>query len=211
MANLRNLIGRTVRYLAPARSKERSFSADIWNNSWSHGYDLNILNEDARYGVVVAWMRRYERNGPLLDVGCGDGLLEERYRKVSTTQIIGFDYSSIAIERARARCLNDVEFLCADGRTFLPKRRFSVVVLNESLYYVDDYLGVMANLSRALIDDGVFIVSMHDTRVTRRIWKNVQRSYVLLHGAALRDETTDGFWRVRLLRPRRWDSPQASP
>jgi 2-polyprenyl-3-methyl-5-hydroxy-6-metoxy-1,4-benzoquinol methylase len=201
MQDILDQISRTVRYLTPARSKERCFSADRWNDSWSHGYNLNTLNEDARYGAVIGWMRRHERDGPLLDVGCGDGLLEERYRKVSGVPIVAFDYSATAIGHARARHLPDVEFLCADSRTFRPKGRFSVVVLNESLYYVDDYLGMMENLSQTLTADGVFIVSMHDTRITRRIWKSVQRSYALLHGVVLKDETTGALWRVRLLRP----------
>lgn len=202
MREILDRISRSVRHLALPRSKERCFSVNRWNDSWSRGYNLNTLNEDARYGAVVAWMRRHEQDGPLLDVGCGDGLLEEHYRKVSGVQIVAFDYSSTAIERARARHLPGVDFLSADSRTFRPEGRFSVVVLNESLYYVDDYLGVMENLSRALTADGVFIVSMHDTRITRRIWKNVQRSYALLHGVMLKDETTGTLWRVRLLRPR---------
>jgi trans-aconitate methyltransferase len=151
-------------------------------------------------------MRRHERDGTLLDVGCGDGLLEEHYRKVSSARIIAVDYSSAAIKRAQGRGLPDVQFFCTDSRTFRPQGRFSVVVLNESLYYVDDYLGVMENLSRALTADGVFIVSMYDTGITRRIWKNVRRSYTVLQGVMLKDETTGTLWHIRSLRPRRYDS-----
>jgi len=203
MRIVRDLINRAIRHVAPARSKEHWFSAERWNHSWSHGYNLNSLNEDARYGTVVAWMYRHEGDGPLLDVGCGDGLLEERYRKVSTTPIVAFDYSSTAIERAQARHLPDVEFFCADSREFRPRGRFSVAVLNESLYYVDDYLEVMENVAQALTAEGVFIVSMLDTLITRRMWKNLKRSYVVLHGVVLKDEATGGLWHVRLLRPRK--------
>jgi SAM-dependent methyltransferase len=202
MSNLLALLNRTVRHVAPVRSKERYYPPNRWNDSWSHGYDLNNAHEDARYGTLIALIRRHEGNGPLLDVGCGDGLLEEQYRKVSSVQIVAFDYSAAAIDRAKARRLPDVDFFCADSRTFRPQQRFSVVLLNESLYYVEEYLGMMENLSQALTADGVFVVSMHDARITRRIWKNVQRSYTLLHGVTLKDEPTGCSWHIRLLRPR---------
>ncbi|HTC46985.1 MAG TPA: class I SAM-dependent methyltransferase [Candidatus Aquilonibacter sp.] len=184
------------------RSKERYYSSDRWNNTWSQGYDLNIAQEDARYGTLMALMRRYEGEGPLLDVGCGDGLLEERYRKVSGVQIVAFDYSATAIESATARRLSDVKFLCGDSRTFRPEQQFSIVVLNESLYYVDDYLGMMKNLSRALKPEGVFLISMHYSRITKRIWKNVLRSHPLILGVSLKDEATGSIWHIRSLRAR---------
>jgi trans-aconitate methyltransferase len=203
MSSLLALVSRAFRHVAPMRSKEHYYSADRWNDSWSHGYDLNNAREDARYGTLIALMRRHEEYGPLLDVGCGDGLLEEQYRKVSSVRIVAFDYSAVAIERAKARRLPDVDFLCVDIRTFRPQQRFSVVVLNESLYYIEDYLGMMEELSGALTADGVFVVSMHDTCTTKRIWKDVQRSYTLLHGVTLKDEPTGCLWHIRLLQPRR--------
>lgn len=202
MSNVLALINRAIRHVIP-RSKEPYYTCDKWNDSWSRGYDLNTAQEDGRYGTLIALMRRYERGGPLLDVGCGDGLLEEWYRKLSGVQMVAFDYSATAIERARARRLPGVDFFCADSRTFRPEQQFSIVVLNESLYYVDDYLGMMKDLSRALRADGVFLVSMHDARITKRIWKNVLCSYALLQGVTVKDESTGGLWRIRLLRPRR--------
>lgn len=121
--------------------------------------------------------------------------------------MVAFDYSSAAIALANSRRLPDVEFLCADSREFKPLERFSVAILNESLYYVEDYLGVMETLSMALTADGVFVVSMHDTRITGRIWRNVQRSYTTLHGIMLKSEPRGDVWHIRSLRPRnRWSA-----
>lgn len=200
MSSVLALVNRAVGRIIP-RSKERYYSSESWNDSWSHGYDLNVVQEDGRYGALMALMRRYESGGPLLDVGCGDGLLEEWYRKLSGVQMVAFDYSATAIERAKARRLPDVDFLCVDSRTFRPEQQFSMIILNESLYYVDDYLGMMNNLSRALRADGVFVISMHEARITKRIWKTLLRSYHLLQGVSLRDESTGGLWHIRSLRP----------
>jgi 2-polyprenyl-3-methyl-5-hydroxy-6-metoxy-1,4-benzoquinol methylase len=202
MSKLLSIINRVFRHVVPLRSKERYYSSGKWNDSWSHGYDLDRREEDARYGTLLALMRRYEKEGPLLDVGCGDGLLEEKYRQISSVPIVAFDYSASAIERARGRGLTNVEFLCADSRTFRPQQLFSVIVLNESLYYVDDYLIMMEALSKTLTPDGVFVVSMHATRLSKKIWNHIRASYISPQGVALKHEPTGCVWHVRLLQPR---------
>jgi trans-aconitate methyltransferase len=192
-------IDRAMRRVMP-RSKERYFSAEKWDSQWSSGYDLNKTQEDARYATLMALMRRYEGEGPLLDVGCGDGLLEERYRQFSQIEVVAFDYSAAAIEQANARQLPGVSFLCADSRTFRPSRKFSMVVLNESLYYVDDYLGLMKTLSDSLASQGVILVSMHEGAIPNRIWKNLLRTHAMVHGVAIHDESTGARWHIRALR-----------
>src|SRR5579872_758952 len=195
-----SLINRAARRVIPARSKERYFSSGQWDESWSRGYEMsmNSAHEDARYGSLIALMRRYQKEGPVLDVGCGDGLLEEWYRNVSGIPMVAFDYSKEAVGRAMARRLPDVEFLCADSRTFQPQERFSMAVLNESLYYVDDYMGLLARLASALKPEGVLLISMYETRITRRMWKNVNRVYPLIQGVTLKHQPSGGVWHIRL-------------
>jgi trans-aconitate methyltransferase len=154
-------IQKIYRHVVP-RSKERYFSLDKWNDSWGNGYDLNRAHEDARYATLVQWMCRYEGDGPLLDVGCGDGLLEEHYRKISSMPVMAFDYSETAVDHAKARRLPKVEFSCEDSRSFRTEQRFSLAILNESLYYVDGYLLLMNYLAGLLKPGGLFLVSMHD-------------------------------------------------
>ncbi len=202
MENVQRLISRAWRYVVPRASKERYFSATKWDAQWSNGYDLNLAREDARYGALIALMRRHEGDGPILDAGCGDGLLAARYRKISDARIVAFDYSAAAIELARARELTGVEFFCADSRTYRPNELFSMIVLNESLYYIDDYQGVMRTLSGALLPGGLFIVSMHDASITRRIWKNIQRVHEPVDGVGIEHEPTGGRWRILALRPK---------
>ena len=60
---------------------------------------------------------------------------------------------------------------------------------------------VMRNLARTLKRDGVFIISMFDTLITRRLWKALDRSYVRLQGIVVRDEASAIVGRVRVLRP----------
>ena len=146
-------------------------------------------------------MGRYAADGPILDAGCGDGVLEQAFRDVSRVRIVGIDYSLEAIERAKARRVADCSFVQADYREFTPTERFPLIVLNESLYYVEDFLAVLRSLSRWLAADGVFIISMFDTLVTRRIWKAVASSYETLQDVEIRHRATGRRWRIRVLRP----------
>src|SRR4029453_3915448 len=117
--------------------------------------------------------------------------------------VVGIDYSPAAIERANARKIPHCEFLQVDYREFQSKQLFPLIFLNESLYYVDDFPRVMHDLSRSLSQTGVFIVSMYDTRVTRRIWKALDRTHEKLQGVEIRDESTRESWIVRVLAPYR--------
>ena len=148
-------------------------------------------------------IRRFEGRGPILDAGCGDGLLEQQLSRFSDARIVGIDYSQSAIATATARRLLNCEFICSDYRAFRPQERFSVVVFNEALYYVEDYLATVEHLSGFLVDGGVLVISMFETRVTSRIWKALKGRYRYLQGALIQDETTGTRWRIRVLQPLR--------
>lgn len=202
MKNTLDRLTRAIRHATFDRSYENYYSADGWNRDWSAGYDLSIPKEDARYGTLLTMMRRYERGGPILDVGCGDGLLAERYRSFSPARMVGFDYSETAVAHATARKVPNTEFFQADSRTYRPADLFPLIVLNESLYYLQDYMGVLKNLSQALTPEGVFLISMYDTVITRRIWKNLIPACTLLQGASVKDEGTGCRWWIRSVRLR---------
>jgi trans-aconitate methyltransferase len=203
MTNLLHLPTRVIRHLFLDGSYERYYSPEVWDGKYNSGYDLNAPAEDGRYGALLAVIRRFDRRGPILDAGCGDGLLEQQLSRVSDSHIVGIDYSQSAIDAANARDLQNCEFICSDYRGFQPRERFSIIVFNEALYYVEDYLATVEHLSRFLDDEGVLIVSMFETRVTSRIWKALEGRCKYLQGTLIQDETTGTRWRIRALRPPR--------
>lgn len=194
-------VTRILRHLFYERSYGRYYSAAVWEQRWASGYGAVEGSEEERYGALLSLMCRYGGDGPILDAGCGDGVLEQRFRTVSPVRVVGIDYSREAIERAQARHVPDCSFAPADYREFAPAERFPLIVLNEALYYVDDPFGVLRSLSRWLASDGVFLVSMFDTLVTRRIWKVLASTHETLHDVEVRRQTTGRRWRIRVLRP----------
>ena len=192
---------RLLRYAALERSYERYYSPEEWEKTYRDGYRLDGTEQDGRYGALLAVINRYDRGGPILDAGCGDGILERRYRELSGTRMVGIDFSERAIEQAQARRLPDCEFHCADYRRFMSEEKFTAVVFNESLYYVEDFLGAVDALGRYLSAGGVTIISMFETVVTRRIWNALATRHKRLQGVAVCDEATRRLWRVRVLQP----------
>ncbi len=194
---------RAVRHLLVERSYERYYSAGGWDQSYSAGYILDSEDQDARYGALLALMQRYDRRAPILDAGCGEGLLEQKFRPLSLSRMVGIDYSREAIHLARAKQIPDCEFLCADCRICRWTEQFGMIVFNESLYYLANANEVLWTLSHNLVPEGVFVISMFDRLVTRRIWKALTPHYVIRHSVAIKDETHRRRWHIRVLAPRR--------
>jgi 2-polyprenyl-3-methyl-5-hydroxy-6-metoxy-1,4-benzoquinol methylase len=200
MSELLRFAKKGIGYLFFDRSYARYYSPEIWDNKYASGYDLGDPKEDCRYGVLLALIRRYARGGVVLDAGCGDGLLEEKCRTLGS-RMVGIDYSTLAIAKARERGLQSCEFMCTDYRDFSCQETFSLIVFNEALYYVEDYLQTLRSFSRFLAKDGVYIISMFDTKITRRMWRTLSRHLSRVHGTQIRDEESGVAWKVRVLRP----------
>ncbi len=201
---------RVMRHLFVERSYERYYSAAGWDRNYAKGYVLNTNDQDARYGALLALMRRYDQGEAILDLGCGEGLLEQKYRNLTSSPILGVDYSQEAINLASAKNIPACQFLCADYRACEYPEPYGLIVLNESLYYLEDAVGVVQELSRHLSPEGVLIISMFQTLVTRRIWKALVSHYLLLQSVVVQDETHDRSWRIRVLRPK-GDLPALEP
>jgi 2-polyprenyl-3-methyl-5-hydroxy-6-metoxy-1,4-benzoquinol methylase len=193
---------RVIRHLLLERSYERYYSAAGWDRSYTEGYVLNTTDQDARYGALLALMRRYDRGGAILDLGCGEGLLEEKYRRLSSSRMLGVDYSQEAIKLATGKTIPACQFVCADYRACEYPEAYGIIVLNESLYYLEDAPGVLRELSRRLSSEGVLIISMFQTLVTRRIWKAVLPEYLIVRSILVQDETHSKAWRIRVCKPK---------
>jgi trans-aconitate methyltransferase len=180
---------------------ERYYPASRWDRIYAEGYHLDVRAQDARYGALLALMKRYDSPCHVLDVGCGEGILEQKFRRLSNSRMVGIDYSAEAIRLANAKNIPDCEFLCADYRNGKLEHHFGIIVLNESLYYVDDVAGTLQVLSQHLSSDGVFIVSMYDSFATRHIWSALRRHYAVLRSVVVADETDGKKWRIGVLEP----------
>lgn len=173
-----------------------------WDEQYAAGgWDfLSGLAELGHYAVIVGYASYLRPGGSVLDVGCGAGVLHERFRAVGYSHYTGVDISEVAIGALRERGLPDTEFVAADADDFEPSRSYDVVVFNESLTYFPDPAATFRRYLGFVADGGVAVVSCHEQSARARA---VLRRLVAEHGAL--DETLvqqgGNSWRVAVFRP----------
>lgn len=107
-------------------------------------------------------------HGPVLDVGCGDGLLVSKFARIGES-VIGLDSNDTAVNAARVRCaglpnveIRQVDFLDAP----LNGDAFALITMVATLHHMDAHLALhrVARLLRP--GGGLFIVGI--PRLTSR-------------------------------------------
>ncbi|HIE4564579.1 TPA: methyltransferase domain-containing protein [Stenotrophomonas maltophilia] len=111
--------------------------AQAWGNRRDYYYARSKLGNDPLYDGVLQHLP--DDGQPLLDLGCGLGLLAHVLRQRGGTQrYLGVDVDAAKITRARraAADLHDVRFDCLDLQASLPAQSGHVLLL-DVLQYLD--------------------------------------------------------------------------
>ena len=112
-----------------------------WNKQYKSGRweSLKTELEAKRYYQIIDFMREYGPENPaILDIGCGDGVLNRRMESFEFEYFLGVDFSEVSIEKAKAEQFPKSEFLAEDAIKFKPSRTFDVIIFNEAFYYIPD-------------------------------------------------------------------------
>ncbi|UOA10191.1 bifunctional 2-polyprenyl-6-hydroxyphenol methylase/3-demethylubiquinol 3-O-methyltransferase UbiG [Methylobacter sp. S3L5C] len=177
---MKNLFKRAVRSLCTKvlPYKPIEVTLDNWeiqykNENWSH---LSHIGELARYTLIVSYCNYFKGLGSVLDIGCGEGILQNRLGSQTYSSYTGIDISSEAITRASKNRDHKTFFICSDAQLYVPDERFDIVIINECLYYFKDPLSFVRRYEGFLKDDGLIIVSMYLADRTKKIWKILERT-----------------------------------
>lgn len=83
---------------------ERAERAD-WESSYAAGaWDrLRGAEQLAHYSQIVGYCTHFKPGGSVLDVGCGEGLVQEKLRPYGYSRYVGLDLADAAIRRAAER------------------------------------------------------------------------------------------------------------
>lgn len=111
--------------------------ARLCDNRWDYHYTRSKLGTDPIYAAVVQALSINEL--PVLDIGCGMGLLAHYLRAAGSNRTIhGFDFDQRKIRSAIAMAgrgeLKDAHFHCGDAREALPDFQGNVVILDVLQY-----------------------------------------------------------------------------
>jgi 2-polyprenyl-3-methyl-5-hydroxy-6-metoxy-1,4-benzoquinol methylase len=169
-----------------------------WDTEYSSGHwdFLRQRKEFARYSIIAGYHHCFKPGGSILDIGCGDGILNERLVPQLYSYYLGIDLSEQAIDRAKALCGDsNNEFLVANMEQYGPDRSFDVIVFNECLYYVGDPVGIVQKYEGYLEDQGIIIISMYDMVIAHKIWTMLEDVYSYGVQCRLND---GGTWTIRI-------------
>lgn len=137
-----------------------------WNKQYRRGRWDNLRKpiEAGRYTTIIEFIKSYGKSKPsILDLGAGEGVLNEYLSPKDYSYFLGVDFSSVSIEKAKTRNFVKAEFLTADIHTYSPHQKFDVIIFNEAFYYVheSEKQNVLDRMLSHLADNGILIVSIY--------------------------------------------------
>ena len=184
-----------------------NYSVEINESGWNDQYNtgrwsyLDQLSELAHYSVIVGYCQHFALNGKILDVGCGEGVLQQRLSILPYGHYTGIDISSVAIENAQQYKNKHTEFQATDALSFQTNERYNIIIFNESLYCFNDCIKVLQHYQSLLTDDGVFIISMHVQELSLKHWKRIEEHHDVIDSVKITNQENTS-WICKAIRPK---------
>ena len=118
---------------------------DIWETQYQSGrWDyMAEMEELARYSPIISYMAYLKSGGAFLDVGCGEGILFERFRPYGYSKFVGFDISEVAISKMLEKQDEITAFIRAEAETFTTDDHFDLIIYNQALCHLHDPLQIV--------------------------------------------------------------------
>lgn len=160
---------------------------DRWNYQYGKGLwdGLKALDELARFSVIVGYVKFLKPGQPaILEIGCGEGLLQQRLQTQNYGRYVGTDISDLAIQKAAADAGDDkCTYLVADMDTYQPDEQFDCIIFNEVIYYSKHPLKTLQRLATYLKPEGLLIVTINDHKHSAELWSAIKDGFLLLDEA----------------------------
>jgi SAM-dependent methyltransferase len=162
-------------------------SKDLWEEKYRAGRweFMRELYEVPRYASIAALAHRLRPDGAILDIGCGEGLLQNYFEPFGYRRYLGIDLAEAAIEQAAGRVDERTGFVAADAETFVPDGTFDVVIFNECVHYFHSPAHSVARYEQSLSPDGLFIISAFRTPRGDAIMRELVESYTVIEKTSI--------------------------
>lgn len=161
---------------------------------------LRNLDELAHYSTIVGYVNHFKPNASVLDVGCGDGLLQEKLKIAGYENYLGFDLDERLIATAADKQSEDTRFEVNNIETFTTNSHYDAIVFNEVLYYSEDPVVTFNKFSKFLHPGGVIIISMFQDPQSRETWQLVDAEYEAVDSVTITNSKGTG-WDVKCYQP----------
>jgi 2-polyprenyl-6-hydroxyphenyl methylase/3-demethylubiquinone-9 3-methyltransferase len=161
---------------------------------------LGRLDEQGHQSVMAGYFTFLKRGGSILDLGCGEGVLNDSIGKHNYSYYVGVDLADQAAKLGQEKRGDEKTFFYQGNMDeYVPERKFDVIAINEALYFSKNQLVLLKRLEGYLEKDGFFIVSMVDGKGDE-VWNALSKGY------SIADENRvtnihQVTWICRLLKP----------
>ncbi|GAB2798914.1 hypothetical protein GCM10027275_50800 [Rhabdobacter roseus] len=122
---------------------------------------LGDLEELSRFSVIAGYAQFLKPQGRILEIGAGEGYLQQRFDASRYSLYYSTDVSDVAVAKGKGHENEKTRYLVADMNTYVPDTDFDCIIINEAIYYGGSVDKVLGRLARYLRQDGIFIVSVN--------------------------------------------------
>ncbi len=174
--------------------RKMKFNSQYLRGKWDK---LGSEKESVRYEQIDVHLNRFQPSS-ILDLGCGDGVLNRRMTYDGFESFLGVDYADVSIKKARSHKYPKATFETHDLLNFTPKEIYDVIILNEAFYYIHDTerSRVLNNILSGLHENGILIVSIFREGAT--CWEYFKENPTLKEEAfdVVHSKLDDTYWKV---------------
>lgn len=186
--------------IGPERYKwEKEYAAGRWDY-------LHEPGQAERYKAVLDFVSRYLRgNRAILEIGCGEGILQSRMPPGMYARFLGIDLSHVAIRKAARFKDSITEYRTGDMETYIPPEKYAMIIFNEVLNYSTDPLRTVQRYLPYLEADGLLLFSLNETPWALEIIQGLEKAFPLVDEKRTIKER--GAWHCKLYSQPRPDAP----
>lgn len=176
---------------------------EIWELQYVKGdWDyLKNLEQLGHYSIIIGYYYELKRGDSILDVGCGEGIIQEKIGEDNYLRYIGIDISDNAIKQAMKKNSDITRFLTSDALSYETNLTFDVIIFNEILYYFsrEKITELLKKYDKILDNDGIIIVSMYLNEENELIWKLIQTYFALIDETKITNKN-GASWKCKVFR-----------
>jgi len=173
---------------------------------WNHQYAVGRWEylkgpaEHARLAACADALRQHAPAGRVLEIGCGEALLQQHLAPREYTTWLGVDLSEIAIGKAQTFANPRVQYIVGEMTSLRLNGPYDAIIFPESIYYVTERAALLLRYSAALEVGGVFIISIFETKRSANIWQEIHSVAHTVDSQITNNEL--GTWICEVLRMR---------
>jgi len=153
-------------------SSSKSYLKFCYEVSGIQTFQFNLM--DLNQISLIFENTKFDTNSRILDLGCGPGFLTDYLFGSLNAEVIGLDFSSLAIEMGQSN-FKEINFLKGSiEKPPFKKEKFSHIFAFDSLYGLGNMPRLILKWKKYLTPEGVFLI-FHNNIEGKSLGKELQR------------------------------------